>query len=161
VGNLGRRCRSELWWNVRLHHLQNKENRHQRGTLMPLLRLKLRGHVGFVQGERVGLFDRGSRRRNLFTMSGAQFPRGASKSRTSVITGHRVPERSKRRAEPVQRSLSVGGCWPRDRWETELDPSQKGGTYDAMSGDCAVIADTLKEVIRWIQPRWQVFIKEE
>jgi hypothetical protein len=35
---------------------------------------------------------------------------------TSVIAGHRVPERSKSRAKPVRQSLLVGVCWL-ERWQ--------------------------------------------
>jgi hypothetical protein len=52
-----------------------------------------------VGGERVVLFGKESRRRNLFTLLGQQTSRLAIK-RTSVIAGHGMPERSKGRTKP-------------------------------------------------------------
>ena len=65
------------------------------------------GHVGFVEGGHAVLFCRESRRTSLFTRS-VWFERAsfARKGRhTTVIAGHRMPERSKSRAETVERSI--------------------------------------------------------
>lgn len=62
-----------------------------------------------------------------------------------------MPERLECRAEPVATRLSVGVCWLEYRPGPRPGSfAEKGGTYDAMSGDCAVIADTLKMMVWWI-----------
>jgi hypothetical protein len=51
----------------------------------------LRDRVGFVGGERVVLFGKESRKRNLFTLLDRDASRQENK-RTSVIAGHGMPE---------------------------------------------------------------------
>ena len=64
---------------------------------------------------------------------------------TSVIAGHRMPERFESRAETGGKGLVSLRRIALNRSVIEtLLRQERGGTYDAMSGEGPVIADTLK-----------------
>jgi hypothetical protein len=68
------------------------------------------------------------------------------RKRTSVIAGHRMPERSKSRAETGERMMVsyVKLQVVQTAEKVKSLRQERGWTYDAMSGDGSVIADTLK-----------------
>lgn len=100
-----------------------------------------------------------SKEESVYMSGGDRFSKMDGKL-TSVIAGHRMPERSKSRAETVSRIIisHVALELYKSAIKT-LVRQERGRTYDAMSGEGSVIADTLK-LFGLCLPCWRVVLRK-